>query len=111
MANTKKLRKVRRKLWEQNPHCHWCGCLTDWYNPPNGNLPPNAATIDHLLSRLNPERYYLPYYPQSLMVIACYKCNTERGAREERELLQQIQWTTRANLKNLLTNRETVVSS
>ena len=111
MANTKRLRAIRRRLWEANPHCHYCGIETIWHSSKhNETLPDNAATIDHVISRLDPRRYLLPYYPSSLFVLACSRCNHERGAREDTSLRQKVQWNSREHLKEiLLTNPEFVV--
>lgn len=75
MASNKK-RKL--KLWSENPHCHWCGCLTVLAN----THVENQATVDHLYSRYNPARYLDRGHDEPTTVLACYKCNHERGVKE-----------------------------
>jgi hypothetical protein len=45
-------------------------------------LPPNAATIEHLISRYNPSRWKRKRPEERRRVLACYKCNQERAALE-----------------------------
>lgn len=90
----KKLRKseIRKRLFEKEPHCCYCGRLTKEYlelyttDLPKGfHMPDDAATVEHLYdkydyvkrweTRDNPERH----------AIACYKCNQERGNERQRE--------------------------
>jgi hypothetical protein len=89
-------------MWNENPHCHWCGCKTQIFESPNKSCPPNGATIDHLISRLNPLRYKLEYYPQELFVLSCYSCNQNRGRKEEAELRKVGFWNSKDQLVNLL---------
>lgn len=108
--NTRRLRKIRQRLFLENPHCYWCGCKTVWYTGTGGHdRPANAATLDHLIPRTDPLRHVLPFYPQELLVLCCNKCNNERGKREEGQLRKHISWTTRTHLKKLLTDPKIVV--
>jgi len=102
-SGAKRYRKIRRALWEANPHCHFCGCLTCWWTKPTGPMPSNGATLEHLISRLNPIRYQLKEYPRSLFVLACNKCNHERGVYEDRRLRQMVSWNSKEQLKKVLT--------
>jgi hypothetical protein len=77
-ANPKPTR--RRVLWRRDPRCFWCGTVTrfDAYHESD------AATLEHIYHRRHPKRRstkrHLPSY-----VLACRKCNSERGAPEARE--------------------------
>jgi len=112
MPNTRRLRRIRKSLWEKDPHCHWCGVKTVWWAKALGHAekPKNAATLDHLVSRLDPKRYKMEYYPRSLFVIACDCCNNNRGKREDVALRKITEWHTREELKKVLTENESVVS-
>ena len=99
MPNTKRLRKLRRELWEKNPKCHYCGVTTTWEIPANGKITSTAATLDHLVSRLNPARYTMDHYPSSLLVLCCSKCNNGRGRREDIILQKQVKWNSKEELK------------
>jgi hypothetical protein len=69
----------RRVLWSRDPHCFWCGRVTDirteWLD--------KSATVEHLYSRRHPKRGRADRHLPST-VLACRKCNTERGAPEAR---------------------------
>jgi hypothetical protein len=51
-----------------------------WWTAPNPG-PPNAATLDHLVSRLEQPRG-LGNPPRRPVVLACRQCNQARGALE-----------------------------
>lgn len=74
-------------LWEQDPHCYWCGRLTQLTNCPNGIIPPDAATVDHLFSRFNPERWMDDNNLRR--VLSCYKCNHDRSREEDTYLSKE----------------------
>jgi 5-methylcytosine-specific restriction endonuclease McrA len=113
MPNTKRLRRIRKRLWDQDKRCHYCKEETVWWvKEGKEKMPPNAATLDHIISRLNPVRHTLPYYPSSLIVLACNKCNNERGAREDITLRSKVNWESRVQLKSiLLTDLDLMVNS
>jgi hypothetical protein len=69
----------RKRLWDADPHCYWCKRVTVFMNPADGRLPDDAATLDHLYSRLNPDRDRDPH----TAVLACRKCNQERARLED----------------------------
>jgi hypothetical protein len=71
-----KTRELRRKLWLEDPHCHWCGIITRWLSPEGGKLPEDAATIDHLYTRYEMEKRKEMGNP---CVLACNKCNHDLG--------------------------------
>ena len=63
-------RKV--KLFEANPHCHWCGRLTFLWKPiPHETTPLLAASIDHLVPR--PHCGY--NNGKREVVLSCHECN------------------------------------
>lgn len=108
--NTKRLRRLRERLWLENPHCHYCGCKTVWYTGSGGaDRPNNAATLDHVIPRTNPLRHSLPFYPKELLVLCCNKCNNERGKRDEGKLRKYANWNSRDDLKKLLTDPNILV--
>jgi hypothetical protein len=78
----------RAALWrEQAGHCWWCWRETVLVEPApkGGRLPPNAATVDHLRSRLDPARQIPPANGERRLVMACHACNTARGSKEGAE--------------------------
>lgn len=82
-----KLKLTRIKLWHnQDGDCYWCKKptqLTHW--PADAGQPPDdLATTDHLIHRLNPLRGTNAEKGDVRYVMACYRCNQERGAEEER---------------------------
>jgi len=74
-------KRLRIKLHAENPHCHWCGCVTLLLS---GQRHPDAATLEHLISRLAPDTSQRNK-PENIR-IACYKCNHARGQAEERAM-------------------------
>jgi hypothetical protein len=71
----------RKYLWDKNPYCHYCNELTIFRDfPSNGILNDDDATIEHLWSRFDERRIKGITSPK---VIACYKCNHERGIIED----------------------------
>jgi hypothetical protein len=49
-------------------------------------MPPTLATIDHLRDRLDPTRQIEPINSEQRLVLACWDCNTQRGAQRVAEL-------------------------
>lgn len=80
----KRFGKYRRRLWERNPHCFWCGIVTIWYQGETRTPPLNSATIDHIRSRLTPERSRRDEnWQPGKIVLACWKCNNDRCRMEQ----------------------------
>ena len=91
-------RTLKLKLHAENPNCFYCGCLTiltDIKSIPSGqSLPPNSATIEHLISRYNVSRWKKKRKGEQRKVIACYACNHNRSILEtlclsRKEVLQR----------------------
>jgi hypothetical protein len=77
---------LKLKLHKEHPFCYYCGCLTTLThikNIPSGeSLPPNSATIEHLISRFEPTRWKQKKNGTRRKVLACYKCNQQRSILE-----------------------------
>ena len=75
-------RKRKLKLFEQNPHCHYCGVLTVLTEAGVEEYKdnPNHATIDHVYSRFDLRRWVCNN--EERYVLSCRKCNNDRQARE-----------------------------
>ena len=69
-------------MWLESPLCHWCGKET-FLSDVSGQIITEdfTATFDHLFSRLNPK---LTKQNRNEGVLACYKCNNDRGRDEFR---------------------------
>lgn len=83
--STKRRQRRRARLWRiQKGRCHWCKQITrlpEHCTIGRGEaLPDDLATIDHLDSRLSDERGTRP--GEARTVMACWRCNFRRGARE-----------------------------
>lgn len=83
--STASMREIKRGLWEADRHCHWCGRLTYWHAGERKNQRANDATLDHLYSKLDPQRHATPGQPHEY-VLACYRCNGLRSHKENRAL-------------------------
>jgi hypothetical protein len=79
-------RTLKLKLHAENPYCYYCGCLTVLTNikaiESGKSLPPNSATIEHLVSRYNIFRWVKKKKGTRRKVIACYQCNHGRSIQE-----------------------------
>lgn len=84
-ATSKRLRKQRERLWRTNPHCYYCGNLTEL--PPHmqhlKNQKDHYATIEHIYSKYNPLRRTPNTTMEQRHVLACYKCNQEKARQDE----------------------------
>ena len=78
-SKTHKRRYFRNTLLAENPHCFWCGrpvVLPERDSPAQDNW----ATIDHLRSRLHPDRHEPKQSPhERRSVLACWQCNGRRN--------------------------------
>ena len=82
-------RRIKERLWHQNNgKCHWCKRLTKLLHIAEikGKAPDDLATIDHLISRYNPERWVKRDLTK---VLACYECNAKRASEETKSLPKQ----------------------
>lgn len=68
-------------FWTYRGVCHWCGieCVLPKHCRGIKPLPKNMATLDHLYSRLNPER---TSQNRKEVVLSCIKCNKGRAIQE-----------------------------
>ncbi len=84
MSLGKQQKQRRKRLFDADPHCYWCGReLVMPPGPPGGGCPDNAATLDHLIHRLDPRRNEpQPEGAPPRTVLACYACNSLRGNAE-----------------------------
>jgi len=93
-------RRQRALMWKlQGGRCYWCDRMT--VLPPPGEprrkaIPKNEATIEHLDSRLSPERGRHPGTYRH--VLACVECNNRRSARELAAMLPQSHWERSGNI-------------
>ncbi len=102
MGNVRQMRKRRRNLLAEDPHCHWCGReLRDYDVPQPQAWPADMATLDHLNSRIlypggrpvtrvfTAGRGVVTCRPASATVLSCFPCNQKRAVDEE----QGVEWT------------------
>jgi hypothetical protein len=84
--------KVRKQqLMSKNPYCYWCGQKLVYFDNNGGRVPDNFATIDHLYSKLDGRRFD-PKMKCKTLVLSCFKCNQERGKKEDAELGKLERW-------------------
>lgn len=82
-STVRKKRQRERLFCEQQGRCYWCGRpMVMPIHEPGKAHPPNAATIEHLFSKLHPDRGKVRGQTH---VLACWECNFKRGLLEERE--------------------------
>ena len=89
---SRKSQKQRReRLFAEDPHCFWCGCELVPYPHGRGTVPPNAVTLDHVVSRLHPDRSK-GKRGKERTVIACNFCNTRRNDYEQASVPLEELW-------------------
>jgi len=96
MTKGEKLRKKKQRMWDrQNGLCHWCGQgmfpftnFLDLPEPRSKHLPDNYSTIEHLRSKYDPTRWDLNDGYELRLVLACKKCNEDRGRKEYLEFIE-----------------------
>jgi hypothetical protein len=84
MAMARDNSSARKRLFFHDPHCFWCGKLTVFSM--DSKLKHDAATVDHLYSRLHPERR-AARRGRGRLVLACNQCNKDRSNAETRGLM------------------------
>lgn len=88
MSATDTIRRDRERLWASDPHCHWCGRITVLPEVAPANkgdrLPPNAATVDHLITARQGGKQGRSSGP---VVLACWGCNEMRNNIEQKALV------------------------
>lgn len=90
--NYGKLKRMRVAFWKKDPKCYYCSQITilptDFPDllelQAKGITPDNMATIEHLHTRYDKERFEKG--GEDNCVLACYKCNHEK----ERERSSQL---------------------
>lgn len=76
-VTSKRARAIRLALWQVNPNCSWCGRRTRLITSPDGILPDDAATVDHVISQ-----YQRSAKTPTRVVLACHGCNQKRCDQE-----------------------------
>lgn len=66
--------KWRLKLYSRDPHCYWCGNLTQYCLPTLHDGPDDMATVDHIFAKYERVKGNNP------KVLACRRCNRDRAA-------------------------------
>lgn len=72
-------KKLKEFLFKKHPYCYWCKRkLIIHVHEDHKATPPNAATIDHLVSRFIRKKGEVVD-----KVLACNECNEKRAHEEE----------------------------
>jgi|SRR5688572_2867262 len=87
-------KRRRISLFKKWPYCYWCRRQLTLDGNPNGRgpVPENFATLDHLRSRLHPERQTPNPNCEERIVLACPTCNQKRSTEETRALSKEELW-------------------
>src|SRR5690348_16554359 len=73
-------KRIRKANLMKNPFCHWCGKPVRAIVAKSGEpTPHDMATVDHLDSRLSPNRGKAQGHRT---VLACFECNQKRNDDE-----------------------------
>jgi hypothetical protein len=82
-------RAFKVQLWEKDSKCHWCHIPTQLTYCPNGIIPSDGATVDHLYSRFDVRRWVKRKPGERHKVLACYACNQRRSIEETERLSKE----------------------
>jgi hypothetical protein len=74
-------KKIRHRLFKENPFCFWCGKETLLLDREGGSAHADEATLEHLFDKFDERRYQ---EGGNKVVIACYLCNFNRGKQRAR---------------------------
>lgn len=88
LGKSQLLRRQRYRFWEKNPKCFYCGKITRFIEQSGGSQEDDYATIEHLKSRLNPDRGST----KRNRVLSCYQCNQSRAREEDSKLSIEEKW-------------------
>jgi hypothetical protein len=70
-----------RLFWAQEGRCFWCGEVMTFIYSSGGYIGPEAATLEHLDSRLSPDR---GQHPNQRRIVASHmRCNFEYNREDE----------------------------
>jgi hypothetical protein len=121
MGHGSRYKRQRRRMWELDPRCHWCGTETvlpeqlpdDHWRVERKTVakgsqllrqlkrpPANLATIDHLRSRYDSTRQEPAQEGERRRVLACYACNNRRNTEEQATLPREELWKRAGNGAN-----------
>jgi hypothetical protein len=84
-------RSLKIQLHAEDPKCHWCQRETTLTNIKHikGKPDPLMATIDHVISRLDPRRWVKRQEGEVRKVLACFECNNNRSQAEVASLSKE----------------------
>ena len=82
--NQSRLRKLKLKLYRENPRCHYCKQIMVWDDTAkhDGTDTPLLCTLEHLLSKYDPRRWEKKLPTEHRLTLACYACNQNRSVKE-----------------------------
>lgn len=99
VSSTRRIKRQRLRMWKEDPRCRFCGQVT--VLPPDKRkqkAQDNWATIEHLRSRLDPNRGEKPKQGEVRRVLCCWRCNNDRN---NQELIEKIDIQRQRSNKNI----------
>lgn len=100
MGHAGRNRRKLVRLWMEDPHCHYCKRKTVLVlMAPEERMPrrfsnyPLRATLEHLRSRLHPDRHEpIQQDGERRIVLACNECNQAQNTKEMDGLSREELW-------------------
>lgn len=96
-------RELRLQLWNENPHCYWCGKETLLIDLNNKRVKKqqwkDAATLDHLYTKYELDKRKSEGNP---IVLACQECNHRRGAESTKAQPIEELWRRAGQLERMI---------
>ena len=77
-------------LYKKDPRCYWCGCKVKMFNDKDKrDESERGATLDHIFSKLNPNRLLRK---KGILVLSCRQCNQDLEVKESSQLTPEELW-------------------
>jgi len=91
-------------MFKENPHCHYCGVLTEMPEAGVGDQKhnPKCATIDHIYSKIDLRRWVGGKQNEERYVLACQSCNNGRQIKESEHIPSFEKWARGCGFKPTL---------
>lgn len=92
MKSSRKRRAKKLLFKRQGGKCYYCGVQTINWNPRLAVNKPTLATLDHIV----PLAHGGAFSPRENCVLACFRCNNERGTMDADAFRRKKQATANA---------------
>lgn len=112
-GRTQSIKELRAKLHAENPHCYYCGAVTDIseeiYNnfrtanswDAKAGMYDYMATVEHLYEKYDIRRYT----ELNSKVLSCYSCNHQRGSKRSKRIDKNSEFYVHPDIRRQISNQ------